>query len=103
MLARLSSVVQGRSPASVQWPTVDRLSRFEDHRWVGDKRSQVVHDIDNCTSPDIIHELVEAETYLCFGPDTSVEARNRGYKVCRVCEGVRRAARVDGDGATDDD
>jgi hypothetical protein len=30
--------------------------------------------------PSIITELMAAETYLCFGPDTLAEARNRCYK-----------------------
>ena len=29
----------------------------------------------------VIDELMEAETFLCFGPDTLAEARNRGYKL----------------------
>ena len=29
----------------------------------------------------LIEELMQAETYLCFGPDTLAEARNRGYKL----------------------
>jgi hypothetical protein len=70
---------------------VDRLARFEHNRFVGDKRSQVVHDIDVCDAPELIAELVRAETYLCFGPDSAFEARNRGYHMCRQCEGVRAA------------
>ena len=31
-------------------------------------------------SADKLDELMEAGTYLAFGPDTVVEARNRGYK-----------------------
>ena len=32
------------------------------------------------TAPaELIDELMEAGTYLSFGPDTLVEARNRGY------------------------
>jgi hypothetical protein len=74
---------------------MDRPTRFEHHRWVGDKRTQVVHDLDNCTAPDEIAELMAAETYLSFGPDTLTEARNRGYRLCRRCDGVRRAADAD--------
>ena len=70
---------------------MDRLARFEHSRFVGDKRNQVVHDIDACTAPDIINELLGAETFICFGPDTLPEARNRGYHLCRRCEGVRAA------------
>jgi hypothetical protein len=70
---------------------MDRLTRFEHNQYVGDKRNQVLHDVDACTAPDVIGELVAAETYICFGPDTPAEARNRGYRLCRVCEGVRAA------------
>ena len=57
---------------------MSRPTKFEHHKYVGDKRSQIVYDLD--TAPqDLIDELMEAGTYLCFGPDTLVEARNRGY------------------------
>jgi len=70
---------------------VERPTRFEHHRWVGDKRDQVVHDVDSCTSAHHVEELMAAGTYLCFGPDTLAEARNRGYRACSRCEGARRA------------
>jgi hypothetical protein len=74
---------------------MDRPLRFEEHRWVGDKRDQVVHDLDHCTAPEVIDGLVAAQTYICFGPDTLAEARNRGYARCRQCEGVRRSDSAD--------
>lgn len=77
---------------------MDRPTRFEHNRWVGDKRNQIVHDIDNCTSPDVIEQLLAAKTYICFGPDTLVEARNRNYKRCSMCTGVREAAAAEVDG-----
>lgn len=64
---------------------MERPTRFEHHRWVGDKRTQVVHDIDATDEVEAVEDLLAAETYLCFGPDTLVEARNRGYHPCRVC------------------
>jgi hypothetical protein len=64
---------------------MERPTKLEHHRWVGDKRSQVVHDLDACTDPAVIDEIVAAETYLTFGPDTLPEARNRGYRRCRAC------------------
>jgi hypothetical protein len=70
---------------------VERPTRFEHHRYLGDKRNQVVHDLDVCDHPDVIAELMRAETFLCFGPDTLPEARNRGYHLCRRCPGVRAA------------
>ena len=58
---------------------MERPTKFEHSRWVGDKRTQVVYDVDNIDDPTIIDELMEAETFLSFGPDTLAEARNRGY------------------------
>jgi len=79
---------------------MERLARFEEHRWVGDKRNQVVHDVDNCTAPSILEDVVEAETFIGFGPDTLSEARNRGYRRCDRCEGVRAAAAAETAAAT---
>lgn len=59
---------------------MERPVKFEHNRWVGDKRTQVVYDVDLLDEPAIIDELMEAETFLCFGPDTLDEARNRGYR-----------------------
>lgn len=71
---------------------MERLARFEEHRYVGDKRTQVVHDVDSCTEPEHVEEVVAAEAFICFGPDTLAEARNRGYRLCRSC--ARDAAAV---------
>lgn len=62
---------------------MERPVKFEHHRFVGDKRTQVVYDVDAIEADDeaIIEELMAAETYLCFGPDTLAEARNRGYRL----------------------
>jgi len=62
---------------------MDRLSKFEHNRFIGDKRTQVVYDIDELGSEheSLIADLVEAQTWLCFGPDTLAEARNRGYRL----------------------
>ena len=70
---------------------MNRPSRFENHRYLGDKRNQVVHDLDQCDAPDVITELMAAETFTCFAPDTLPEARNRGYRLCKECPGVRSA------------
>ena len=71
--------VYGRTMAS-------RPTRFEHNRWLGDKRNQIVHDVDACTD-EVIDELMAAQTYLAFGPDTLAEARNRGYRPHRACGG----------------
>jgi hypothetical protein len=77
--------ISGDSAAAVYVPRMERPVRFEHNQWVGDKRNQVVHDVDACTDESIIDELMAAETYICFGPDTLPEARNRGYRRCSCC------------------
>lgn len=69
-----------------------RPGRFEDHRYLGDKRTQVVHDLDHSADECAIDELMEAEAFKAFGPDTLPEARNRGYKACRHCIGRGQGA-----------
>ena len=60
-----------------------RPTRFEHNRYVGDKRSQVVYDLDLADGdPAVaarIEELMASEQFAAFGPDTLAEARNRGY------------------------
>jgi len=59
---------------------MDRPVRFEHNQWLGDKRTQKVYDLDDeVTDPEVIAELMASEAFLCFGPDTLAEARNRGY------------------------
>jgi hypothetical protein len=62
-----------------------RPARAADHRWFGDKRSQVVHDLDHTVDECAIDDLLAAETFLVVAPDTLVEARNRCYHPCRHC------------------
>lgn len=74
------------APRLVAWTgrysaAVDRPGRFEDFRYLGDKRNQRVYDVD-AAGPDLepaINELCTSEQFVCFGPDTLAEARNRGY------------------------
>ena len=58
---------------------MERPVKFEHTRYLGDKRTQLVYDLDTWADEAVIDEIVAAETGLCFGPDTLVEARNRGY------------------------
>ena len=75
--------VGGRAGAAPYAAAMERPTKFEHHQYVGDKRSQVVYDIDAIEPEDehLIEELLTAETFLSFGPDTLPEARNRGYKL----------------------
>lgn len=58
-----------------------RPIKFEHFQFVGDKRNLTAYDVDCMTDESIINELMEAGTYLCFGPDTATEARNRGFRI----------------------
>ena len=61
-----------------------RPTRFEHFRWLGDKRNQVVYDLDaDDLDSDVIDELMKSEQFASFGPDTLAEARNRGYRPWR--------------------
>jgi hypothetical protein len=62
---------------------VSRPTRFEHFQYLGDKRSQVVYDLDLADGDEAvaaaIQELLASEQFAAFGPDTLAEARNRGY------------------------
>jgi hypothetical protein len=63
----------------------ERPTRFEHNRWVGDKRTQVVYDLDDPQLPqEIVDDLMASEQFAAFGPDTLPEARNRGYRPFRT-------------------
>jgi hypothetical protein len=62
---------------------VTRPSRFESFRYLGDKRSQVVYDLDLVEEAGLqpeLDELLGSEAFAAFAPDTLAEARNRGYR-----------------------
>jgi hypothetical protein len=56
-----------------------RPTRFEHSRYLGDKRTQLVYDLESWTDAAVIDDIVANDVGLCFGPDTLAEARNRGY------------------------
>ena len=72
-------------------PLVGRPTRFEHNRYLGDKRTQVVYDLDLADSdPAVaaaIDDLLASERFAAFGPDTLAEARNRGYRPHRSTRG----------------
>ena len=66
---------------------------LEGQRFVGDKRSQIVYDLEfESTDPAKAEQLasevagiVAAQSYATFGPDELPEARNRGYRLSKLC------------------
>lgn len=71
---------------------MERPSRFEHTRFLGDKRTQLVYDLDTWTDQATIDDIVDSDVGLCFGPDTLAEARNRGYTL--ATPGARRRHRT---------
>jgi hypothetical protein len=78
-------------PRSVASTFMDRPTRFEHTRYLGDKRTQLVYDLDAWDDRAVIDDVVANEVGICFGPDTVEEARNRGYHLARP--GARRRRR----------
>ena len=68
--------------------SMERLPTFVNNRFIGDKRTQEVYDLDELDESESIQvridELVESETFVCFAPDTLAEARNRGYRLRKI-------------------
>ena len=67
---------------------MDRPSAFAHQRFVGDKRTQQVYDLDEVGDQEamavVLDELMASERFVCFGPDSLAEARNRGYRLHRI-------------------
>ena len=62
---------------------MEKPTRFEHVRYLGDKRTQRVFDLEALDDPAVaeqVRELLTSEAFATFGPDTLAEARNRGYK-----------------------
>jgi len=77
---------------------VPRPTAFEHSRYVGDKRTQVVYDLDLLDDPEVaaaIDELMASQQFAAFGPDSLAEARNRGYRPHRSIARAQRAAAAD--------
>lgn len=69
---------------AARFGAVTRPVRFEHYRYVGDKRSLVVYDLDLYGVDDevtaAVDGLLESERFLAISPQTLAEARNRGYR-----------------------
>jgi len=64
---------------------VSRLSRFDEHRYIGTRDDMVVYDCDDDEQFAELQTRVEEDQLLrenllqTFGPDSLPEARNRGF------------------------
>lgn len=65
---------------------MSRLRRLEHHRFVGLRDSRVVYDTDDAAQAAQLlaragtEDVTVVLPVVTFGPDTLVEARNRGYR-----------------------
>ncbi len=63
-----------------------RLSRFEDHRFIGTRDDMCLYDCDDDDQFEMLSKRVQEEDLMSrkllqgFGPDSLAEARNRGYR-----------------------
>ena len=71
---------------------VSRPIRFEHFRYVGDKRSMIVYDLDlyghDPSVTAAVDDLLSAEAFLAIAPQSLAEARNRGYRPHRTARAV---------------
>jgi len=60
-----------------------RPVHFEHYRYLGDKRTQVVYDLDlygvDADATAAIDDVLASERFIAISPQTLAEARNRGY------------------------
>ena len=64
----------------VECGAMSRPTKFEEFRYVGDKRTQRYYDLDDPeVDSEAVDELMASERFICFAPDQPSEARNRGY------------------------
>ena len=75
---------------SLPFGAMERNAKFEQSRFIGDKRTQLVYDLDSWEDPLVIDEIVDAGVALSFGPDTLPEARNRCYALATPWRHRRR-------------
>ena len=84
------------APATGKFAAVARPAHFEHYRYLGDKRTQVVYDLDLYGVDPAVSAAVDgvlaAESFIAFSPQTLGEARNRGYRPHRS---IRMPAPVD--------
>jgi hypothetical protein len=80
-------------------------TRFEHFRYLGDKRSLVVYDLDLIDDDpevaDDVADILASERFLAFGPDTLAEARNRGYRPHHSITRIERAEQAAAEDAAD--
>lgn len=74
---------------------MDHHPKFEHSRFLGDKRTQLVYDLQSWDDDNVIDEFVGLGVALSFAPDTLPEARNRGYRPATTSsKAIKRSPRA---------
>ncbi|WP_420450895.1 hypothetical protein [Ilumatobacter sp.] len=66
--------------------------KYEGYNLIGDKRTQLVYDLETLDDHAVIDEIAAAGVGLVFAPDTLAEAKNRGYSLAKPGEKRRHRA-----------
>jgi hypothetical protein len=71
---------------------VSRPTRYEHFRYLGDKRTQVVYDLDlygtDAETTEAVDDILAAEAGLAISPQSLAEARNRNFRPHRSVQAV---------------
>jgi hypothetical protein len=65
---------------------MERIKRFEEHRYLGTRDDMRVYDCDDSAQFDVLDERIESESLVdakmiqSFAPDRLSDARNRGFE-----------------------
>jgi hypothetical protein len=74
-----------------------RPLQFEHYRYLGDKRTQVVYDLDLYGVDPAVTKAIDAvlasEQFIAISPQTLAEARNRGYRPHRTARAAAESER----------
>ena len=83
--ARRAGVDSASQVIPEEGQAVGRISRFDEHRFVGTRDDMVVYDCDDDGLREILEQriteddLVSRNLLQTYGPDALAEARNRGF------------------------
>ena len=75
-----------------------RPVHFEHYRYLGDKRTQIVYDLDlygsDADATAAIDDVLASEQFIAISPQTLAEARNRGYRPHRTVRAEATASSI---------
>ena len=64
-----------------------RRAKFDNKRFVGNRGTDQVHDLDNEDTDANACQIDEIRDWKTFNPDTFAQAKNEGFDPCDYCIG----------------